>query len=58
MDKGQISHYELEKLWKRLDKLETQVYYLQKFKKEIEHKEYIREQEKKQKFLEKNQNKL
>ena len=58
MDKGQISHYELEKLWKRLDKLESQVYYLEQFKKEVERKEYIAEHEKKQKFLEKNQNKL
>jgi len=58
MNNKQISHYELEKLWKRLDKLESQVYYLEQFKKEVERKEYIAEHEKKQKFLEKNQNKL
>ena len=47
MDKGQISHYELEKLLKRLDKLESQVYCLQQFKKEVERKEYIAEHKKK-----------
>ena len=47
MNNKQISHYELEKLWKRLDKLESQVYCLQQFKKEVERKEYIAEHEKK-----------
>ena len=47
----QINDYVTEKLLKRLDKLESQVYYLQQFKKEVERKEYIREHEKKQKFL-------
>ena len=54
----QINDDVIKKLLKRVDKLESEVYYLNKFKKEVERKEYIKECQKRQEFLEKNRNKL
>ena len=39
----QINDDVIKKLLKRVDKLESEVYYLNKFKKEVERKEYIKE---------------
>ena len=47
----QINDSVAEKLLKRLDKLESQVYYLEQFKKEAEEKEYTRKHKEHQKFL-------
>ena len=53
-----MDKYLLEKLINRIEKLETEVYYLNKFKQEVERKEFIKDNNKKEKFLKKYYNKL
>ncbi len=47
----QIDNYQIEKLFKRVDSLEREVWRLNNFKKETKEKEYIIEQKKLEKRL-------